>query len=117
MTLEKRRHIRIDSQNLLFVCIGDNNAPVCQSMGKTLNISESGILLETHFQIDLHQRVWITIAVTDNLMDLEGKVVHTKEGTGDNFEAGIQFRDLNDSDLKLLREFIALFGEEKKGPP
>ena len=54
MTLEKRIKPRADSHNILsYVCLDEENEIVEQGMGRTLNVSEGGILLETHDSIDL----------------------------------------------------------------
>jgi len=43
---DKRLHLRIDSLNLLaYSCIDDTGQVVVQGMGRTLNVSQGGILL------------------------------------------------------------------------
>jgi len=49
--MDKRRHIRIDSFNLSHVCLEEDGMVINECVGKTLNVSESGILLETRFFI------------------------------------------------------------------
>ena len=63
MSIEKRRHIRIDSENLSHVAVEGGEGPVNEGIGKTLNISESGILLETHFTMESGQGVDLTLAI------------------------------------------------------
>ena len=49
----KRKHARYDSLNLLtYVCVDSDGKEWNQGMGRTLNISESGLQLETHEPID-----------------------------------------------------------------
>ena len=43
--VDKRRHTRYESLNLSYVCLDENDNIIKQGMGRTLNISESGILL------------------------------------------------------------------------
>ena len=94
---DKRRHIRIESTNLLnFVCTGGDGEPCQQGMGRTLNVSESGILLETYKPLDAQTRISITIGIEEELVDIEGEVVFLKESTKDIYEAGIQFSQIND---------------------
>ena len=45
---DRRRSARHDTLNLIqFVVMGDGDAPVFEGMGRTLNISERGVSLET----------------------------------------------------------------------
>ena len=63
----QRRKERIQSQNLLFLCVKDNDDIIQQGMGKTLNVSESGIRLETNFSIDSKKTVILSIGFEDPL--------------------------------------------------
>ena len=72
MTTEnKRKHPRIPSLNLSYICLDENNNIVKQGMGRTLNISESGILLETHFPIESEYLVLMTIALKEDLLEIK----------------------------------------------
>ena len=65
----KRKYQRIRSLNLSYICLDENNNIVKQGMGRTLNISESGILLETHFPIESEYSVLLTIALKEDLLE------------------------------------------------
>ena len=107
---DKRRHTRIESTNLLnFVCLGEDGEPCHQGMGRTLNVSESGILLETYKPIDSRAPILITIGIEEELVDIEGKVIFLKESAKDIYEAGIQFSHVNDNERKILLKFIEAF--------
>jgi hypothetical protein len=81
-------------------------------MGRTLNVSESGILLETHTRIDPKTMVSLAIGIGEDLVEITGQVVYLKESGHDTYEAGIHFSVFNDAELKILKRFIAAF--EKK---
>ena len=84
---DKRQHPRIDSLNLIsYVCIDETDTDVIQGMGRTLNVSEGGILLETHIQIDPKHTLSLTIGLEEDLVDIKGEVAHSKPGEDDNFE-------------------------------
>ena len=107
MTSEnKRKHDRIHSLNLSYFCLDEDNNIVKQGMGRTLNISESGILLETHFPIEPKYTVQLTISLEENLLDIKGKPVHVKTIDGEKFQIGIEFDDLDENATKLLQDFI-----------
>ena len=74
MTSEnKRKHERIQSLNLSYICLDEDNNIVKQGMGRTLNISESGILLETHFPIDMIYKLRKEIRAYDELSNRQHK--------------------------------------------
>ena len=74
MTSEnKRQHERIHSLNLSYICLDENNNIVKQGMGRTLNISESGMLLETHFPVEADHLIRLTISLEEDLLDKGGR--------------------------------------------
>ncbi len=113
MTAEKRRHIRIDSKNLSYVCVDEQGSVVNEGMGRTLNISESGILLEANFCADVDKKVSLTLALEEELVDIGGRVVHCRFADSDKYETGIQFVDMDDNALAMVKRFIALFRRKK----
>ena len=80
---EKRKHTRIDSLNLSYFCLDENNQIIKQGMGRTLNVSESGILLETYFRIDSDEHLMLTIAFEDHLIPVNGRVTGRYSQEGD----------------------------------
>ena len=115
MTSEnKRKHERIQSLNLSYICLDENQNVVKQGMGRTLNISESGILLETHFPIEPKHVIQLTISLEENLLDLKGKPVHVRPIDKGKYEIGIQFVDLDQGACDLLKKFISAGGVSKE---
>ena len=108
MTIEnKRKHRRIPSLNLSYVCLDEKNNIIKQGMGRTLNISKSGILLETQFPIELEYMVLMTIGLHDDLLEIKGKPIHTRSNKADKFEVGIEFLDQDQDSIRLLEKFIS----------
>ncbi|MFZ7127896.1 MAG: PilZ domain-containing protein [Desulfobacterales bacterium] len=114
MTAEKRKHVRIHSLNLSHVSLEDADEPVKQSIGRTLNVSESGILLETHFPIPLDQSISLTIGLEEDLVEIRGKVVHLLDGEKGKYEMGIEFTRIDDQASDVLRRYIQAFNEMRK---
>ena len=106
---EKRRHIRIESLNLSHITVSEGGVIVYQGMGRTLNVSESGILLETKYQIPAGDQMLISIGLEDDLMELMGKAVFEKETEPGLHETGIEFLELDEAVLPKLRGFIQTF--------
>lgn len=112
-TPEKRKYPRIDTHNLVsYVCLDEKNHISGAGMGRTLNVSEGGILLETHIPINVHPAVSLTIGLEDELMNIKGKVTYLKKRADGKFENGIQFLESDERKLRFLKQFITLFTGE-----
>ncbi len=81
-------------------------------MGRTLNVSESGILLETHTPIDPKTMVSLAIGIAEDLVEITGQVVYLKKSGKDTYEAGINFSVFNEAELKILKKFITAFEQK-----
>ena len=112
-TRDQRKHHRIDSLNLLnYVQLDENGNAVNQGMGRTLNVSESGILLETHVPFELNTIVLLTIGLEEDIVDIKGEVVHSKPGQEEEkYEAGIRFTALDETAHQILSIYVKIFGE------
>jgi len=108
MTSENnRKHERIQSLNLSYICLDEDENIVKQGMGRTLNLSESGILLETYFPIEPKHTIQLTISLEEDLLDLKGKPVHVRSSGEGKYEIGIQFVDLDQNARKILKKFVS----------
>jgi len=114
VTDEKRIAPRIESSNLLsYVCLDENNHEMMQGMGRTLNVSEGGILLETHVPIDPHHIVSLTIALENDLMDLKGKIAYSRKREDGKFESGIEFMEMDEEKRRFIRQYILIFRDQE----
>ena len=111
---DKRKSPRIDSPNLLaYLCLDEEDNEIMQGMGRTLNVSEGGILLETHISIDPQYRVLLTIAMEDDLMYFRGRIAHTKKREDGKFESGVAFIDLDEEKRRFLRQYITVLRSQE----
>jgi len=107
----KRTSRRFDSLNLLAYSVYDSDGAISkQGMGRTLNVSQSGVLLETHQPMDINQRVDLTLGLEEDLVDIKGIAVYSREGKEGRFETGIRFEEIDDKQKKVLDAFIRDFG-------
>ncbi|MEE4359183.1 MAG: PilZ domain-containing protein [Desulfococcaceae bacterium] len=113
-THEQRKNPRVDSLNLSYVCIDENDNILMEGMGRTLNVSESGILLETHFSILPGQNISLTLAIGEELLDIEGQVVRSTQSENSSYQTGIEFARLDLKNFSVLKKFIRLFQEQEE---
>ncbi len=110
---KSRKYTRVDSLNLVhYNTLDKDNNVTTQGMGRTLNVSQGGILIETHVSIDAKYVMLIAIGFKDDLIDLKGKVVYCKSGEDNKFEVGIEFLTINDTECRILNKYISAFREQ-----
>ncbi len=110
-----RRYIRMDSLNLLdYVLVNQKGETVTRAMGRTLNISEKGILLETHNHLEPGQILMITIGLEEDLVDLKGQVRHSEPRDDKYFGVGIEFLEIDGEGNRVLLNYLKAF-ESFKG--
>ncbi|MBC2716273.1 MAG: PilZ domain-containing protein [Desulfobacteraceae bacterium] len=113
MGINKRKHERVDALNLLsYVILDVDGKEWGQGMGRTLNISENGLQLETHEPIDTKNILQISIGIEDELVEIKGKVVYTNRGDSGKFEAGIEFIQVKQDALVVLKKYINEFNKQ-----
>jgi c-di-GMP-binding flagellar brake protein YcgR len=112
---EKRKHSRIDSLNLLnYVYSDESGDGSTQGMGRTLNVSESGILLETHTPIDVNNVISLTIGFEEDVVEIKGRIIYTKENENKMSESGIEFFDIDENAKETLKKYITAFNARQR---
>lgn len=111
---EKRRKPRIDSHNLVsYLCFDEDNRESTQGIGRTLDVSEGGIRLETHIPMAIQRNISLTIGLDEDIMEFKGRLAYCKKREDGKFETGIEFSDMDKKRLILLRQYIVMFkGDE-----
>ncbi|MBW2063773.1 MAG: PilZ domain-containing protein [Deltaproteobacteria bacterium] len=108
-----RRSPRISSENLVsYILLNRNNQPIRQGIGRTLNVSEGGILLETYSPIEGRNMLSLAIGLENDLMEFKGKTIYSKSLRDGRFELGIKFVDLDEKKLNFLKQYISMFANQ-----
>lgn len=106
----KRRYIRMDALNLLeYVLLDEKGEIATRAMGRTLNISEKGILLETHIPFEPGRHLLITIGLEEDLVDVRGLVKHAEKRDDKYFGAGIEFLEIDGEGLRVIENYLQAF--------
>ena len=111
---KQRKHERIDSLHLLnYIAFDKNGEVVLQGMGRTLNVSQGGILLETHLSIPTDHQISLSIGLEDEMIDIKGKIVYSREGKNQKYESGIEFFEINEDSMRVLNKYVVAFREQR----
>ena len=108
---EKRKHSRVDSIYLLnYVHVDQtNNESVTQGMGRTINVSESGIMLETHVPFKEDDTVDVVVGLKEDMVTIRGKVIFTRVSETGRYQSGIQFLAIEAASQNTLQRYIDAF--------
>ncbi|WP_136807937.1 PilZ domain-containing protein [Desulfosediminicola flagellatus] len=112
--VEKRQFIRHDAIHLLdYVVIDDDGNEGVYSMGRTLDVSTSGLKLETTHYIKPESTLRLTVGLGDDLIDLGVTVAHCHKVDEGTYISGVCFTDLYGEAKRILALYIDVFNERK----
>ena len=112
MVTKERRSFphRPKSVNLVYFAVyDDKNTKIQQGMGKTLNISQGGILLETRERIIDNGNLIVSLALKNEIVDLGARVAHFLSTAGGVFNTGLSFIEVDAVSEKKIEDYINLF--------
>jgi len=113
---ELRGSKRKDSLNLLdYIVLDGSGDELNRAMARTLNVSEKGILLETHVPFDIGQELSITIGLENDLVEVHGRIVRCESGDFDGYHSGVEFLDISPDQMVTLNKFLTAFNKKNEG--
>ena len=115
---EKRKHPRVKTENLVsYVCIDDGGNEIEEGLGKTINVSLGGILIETNNPIGTQDILLMTIGIDDEIMNMKGKVVYCRAEDSGMFRTGIQFLEAKENIQLFVTNLIKIYSKQKTRQP
>ncbi len=108
----ERHDPRIKNLNLVQVSrFNEEGFHADLATGRTLDISQGGIRLELHHPLPLRTLVALTLALGDELLEIQGKVVYLEEIDDERCAMGIQFRDMDEKAKQALDGYLDQTGD------
>jgi hypothetical protein len=112
---EKRKHPRVKTENLVsYVCIDDKGNETDEGMGRAIDISIGGILIETHDPIESQDILLMAIGIKDELIDIKGKVVYCRAEDSGMFRTGIQFLETKENIQLFVTSLIKIYSKKNQ---
>ena len=105
---EKRRFPRIESENIVgYVLYNELKKKVDQGSGRTKNLSQTGVLLETQSILKGSYIILVTINIDGKKIKAKGRVVTSRyvESSG-CYLTGIEFIGPKDEQLEAIVAFV-----------
>lgn len=111
---ERRKYPRVATSNIVsYVCIDKDDNEVDQGMGRAVNISQGGTLLETSRPIESEYILLLTVDLNNNVIQAKGEVVHTRPIEAGKYLTGIRFQGTREEVLQIVKNFIIDYHRQK----
>ncbi len=112
MVDEKRKHQRVSTLNLFsYVCLDENDAPIGEGMGRTLDISLGGLLIETRDRIEAKYILLLAVSFENELIDIKCEVVYSRRAESTMFESGVRFLQTDDRMPSIVEGLVKTFNQ------
>lgn len=110
---DRRRYQRVPTNNpITYVLMGADGTQIGQGIGKAVNVSQTGILLETDIQLRSTYILLVSTDMDNNMMEIVGKVVFSKASDKGRFWSGIKFQGEHQDNVKFRRDLIRVFHQQ-----
>lgn len=110
MGMEKRDTDRLNTKNLLdYVVVSAGGQTLDHGLGRTLDVSEGGLLMETPVAIAAGQTLLVTLGLGNEMVEVSGRVVRSAPSTGDFFATGVEFAAMDERRRDVLLRYLAAF--------
>jgi hypothetical protein len=108
-TQAKPRHKRLETLNLVSLSHKDPEGRVdLEIVGRTLDLSEGGILLECSQPVPSDNReVEVILGIREHVIKATVEIVHTRDLEEGNVGLGIAFKDLSPEDALTITSFMS----------
>jgi len=85
-------------------------------MGRAINVSQEGILIETHKPIDSKYIRLMLIGIEDELIQVKGNIVYCLPDRSKMFRTGIQFFETKEKILSFVINLVKIFSKHPAPP-
>lgn len=101
---ERRQAERRYALNFLdYEVISEANEVLGRGLARTLNVSETGLRLETGQFFEPGQRLRITLGLDNDLIQVNGRVVNSQPETDDLCTSGVMFVEFEEEDRRTYQ--------------
>ena len=98
---ERRRSPRVRALFHVVVTSNGTAEELSVTVGRTVDVSETGVRIETPGHLSVDDKVRLEIAVEETLVNAKGKVIRAMR-LGELIEAGVEFTVISDADRLAL---------------
>ena len=106
---DRRYKERFATLNFVHYTLDNAENGTIQSMGRTLDASELGLLIQAPEALDVGQKLTLSIGLGEDILEIDGKVVHCVEDEEGMSRAGVEFVAMSAEQHQRLRSYLQAF--------
>jgi hypothetical protein len=107
MITDRRQYPRFKTSNpISYVCLDSNGNEISQGMGKGIDVTSSGILVETHNLIKSEEISLMVLCREDEIIYIKGKVIYCRAEDSGMFRTVIKFLETNERIRLFVKNMI-----------
>ena len=111
---DRRQYRRVKILSLLaYECMDEDDNQLERGMGRVLDISQRGLLLESRNLIESKNIFLSASGVQEDLIDIKGKVVYSKNSGYETCHTGVEFYANDEQTHQFVVELIKAFNVQK----
>jgi hypothetical protein len=111
----QRQYARVKTGNLIsYACIDAQGTVIKQGMGKALDISQNGLMLESGCPIESEYISLLSADPDDRLVNIVGKVAYMRRGRSGSYKIGIRFTGSHEENVQFATSLIKTFHYRRK---
>lgn len=105
---ERRKHPRIETENdVSYILFNASREIIDKGRGKILNLSQSGMLLETKNPLDGSFVILAAMDPGGNKVKVPGRVANTRQSDKtDGYRTGIEFKGSREQKIRAIVAFV-----------
>ena len=112
--VDRRKHQRVKTQNLIsHFSVGETDKFVSEGLGKALNISRGGMLLETPYPIESDQLSLMAVDLEDNVFEINGRLIYSKKSSDRMYLSGIAFVGSDEKVATFLTKLVKEYNYQR----
>ena len=106
---DRRSGERFSTLNFIHYTLDNCGEGEIQDMGRTIDASERGLLIQTSNPLPVGQRIIINVGLGENILELSGEIVHCADDEEGMCRSGIEFDTLDALHAEKLSGFLTAF--------
>lgn len=112
---EKRKHPRIETYNEVdYILLDESKKKLGEGKGRTVNLSQSGALLETGSPLNGTFIVLITLDLEGNKVHVKGRVAHSRKSENPGcYLSGVRFAGSKQENIQAIVAFVKTYYRKK----
>jgi len=113
---ERRKYPRVDTSNLLeCCCLDEDGSELDHCLVRTLDVSPVGVKIESFQEIESKTIRLIAIDSDGSLIEIKGRVIHSRNTEAGSCEIGVSFADTELENTRFALKLIRICQQSEPG--